>query len=29
MTQIAAPPALRAPLLRSDKPAGQPANGQV
>jgi hypothetical protein len=29
MTQIAAPPALRAPLLRTDKPAGQPANGQV
>jgi len=29
MTQIAAPPALRAPLLRSDKPAGQPATGQV
>jgi hypothetical protein len=29
MTQIAAPPALRAPHLRTDKPAGQPANGQV
>jgi hypothetical protein len=29
MTQNAAPPALRAPLLRSDKPAGQPANWQV
>jgi hypothetical protein len=29
MTQIAAPPALRAPLPHIDKPAGQPATGQV
>jgi hypothetical protein len=29
MTQIAAPTALRAPVLRIDQPAGLPATGQV